>query len=289
MSQTTAPFHTPADLAEALRLLAAHPEAVPVAGGTDLMVAVNYRLTRPAAMLDLTRLAELREWADEGDAIRLGSGVTYARITAELATVLPGLAAAARTVGSPQIRNRGTLGGNLATASPAGDGHPPLLATGADIEIASTRGTRTVPVEAFFTGPKRSVLQPGELITAVTVPKAAGPQQFLKVGTRNAMVIAVCSLAVALDLDERRLGTGIGSAGPTPLTAPDANLIELPWGRTGLFNDALAEEFGRRVAAAARPIDDVRGTAAYRRHALAVCAARALRRVWTAAHGRNGR
>jgi CO/xanthine dehydrogenase FAD-binding subunit len=283
--QVTAPFYRPADLGEALRDLAAHPEAVPVAGGTDLMVAVNYRLTRPEAMLDLTRIAELRAWSDEGDAIRIGSGVPYSRIVAELATVLPGLAAASRTVGSPQIRNRGTLGGNLATASPAGDGHPPLLATGADIEIASTTGRRTVPVAAFFTGPKRSVLEPGELITAVTVPKATGPQQFLKVGTRNAMVIAVCSLAVALDLDTRRLGTGIGSAGPTPLTAPDANRIELPWTRPSLFNDALAEEFGRRVAEAARPIDDVRGTAEYRRHALAVCAARALRRVWTAAHG----
>jgi CO/xanthine dehydrogenase FAD-binding subunit len=283
--QATASFYRPADLGEALRDLAAHPEAVPVAGGTDLMVAVNYRHTRPAAMLDLTRIAELRAWTDEGAAIRIGSGVTYARICAQLATVLPGLAAAARTVGSPQIRNRGTLGGNLATASPAGDGHPPLLATGATIEIASATGRRTVPIAAFFTGPKRSVLEPGELITAVIVPKALGPQQFLKVGTRNAMVIAVCSLAVALDLDTRRLGTGIGSAGPTPLTAPDADRIELPWARPDLFNDALAEEFGRRVAAAARSIDDVRGTAAYRRHALAVCAARALRRVWTAAHG----
>lgn len=346
-------FHRPADLAEAVRLLAAHPEAVPVAGGTDLMVAVNYRLARPPSMLDLTGLAELRVWTDEGDSIRIGSGVPYARIVAELATVLPGLAAASRTVGSPQIRNRGTLGGNLATASPAGDGHPPLLATGATIEIASAASadgpsntadvtassiddpsnptadpfggpaeaatqrlggsaapgsppavgtasraaspadgssalasvrTRTVPIAEFFTGPKRSVLRPGELITAVTVPKATGPQQFLKVGTRNAMVIAVCSLAVALDLETRRVGTGIGSAGPTPLTAPAANRIELPWTRPGLFNDALAEEFGRRVAAAARPIDDVRGTADYRRHALAVCAARALRRVWTAAH-----
>jgi CO/xanthine dehydrogenase FAD-binding subunit len=277
-------FHRPADLAEALRLLADRPDAVPIAGGTDLMVTVNYRLARPAAMLDLTGLAELREWADEGDAIRIGSGVPYSRIVAELATVLPGLAAASRTVGSPQIRNRGTLGGNLATASPAGDGHPPLLATGATVEIASAARTRTVPIAEFFLGPKRSALLPGELITAVLVPKATGPQQFLKVGTRNAMVIAVCSLAVTLDLDTRRLGTGIGSAGPTPLTAPDADRIELPWSRPALFNDALAEEFGRRVAAAARPIDDVRGTADYRRHALAVCAARALRRVWTAAH-----
>ncbi|HEX2145263.1 MAG TPA: FAD binding domain-containing protein, partial [Glycomyces sp.] len=331
-------FHLPADLAEALHLLADDPEAVPVAGGTDLMVAINYRHTRPAAMLDLTGLAELREWTDEGDAIRIGSGVSYARVIAELATVLPGLAAASRTVGSPQIRNRGTLGGNLATASPAGDGHPPLLATGATIEIASAatttaavtaggRGTttiasssadstgdgrstlpaagstaqsasgfsaldsgtaapgvrpgpaantegalasrtstptagssaplsgsgsvastgdrairtRTVPVAEFFAGPKRSVLLPGELITAIIVPKAAGPQQFLKVGTRNAMVIAVCSFAVALDLDARRLGTGIGSAGPTPLTAPEAERIDLPWAAPGRFDDALAE------------------------------------------------
>jgi CO/xanthine dehydrogenase FAD-binding subunit len=314
-------FHRPAELSAAARLLAEQPDTVPIAGGTDLMVAVNYRLARPAAMLDLTGLAELREWTDDGDAIRIGAGVPYSRIIAELATVLPGLAAASRTVGSPQIRNRGTLGGNLATASPAGDGHPPLLATGATVEIASAAAppggdatsaaadgsigpgatttaaggaaevrsvrTRTVPISEFFLGPKRSALRPGELITAVIVPKAAGPQQFLKVGTRNAMVIAVCSLAVALDLDARRLGTGIGSAGPTPLTAPDADRIELPWSRPALFNDALAEEFGRRVAAAARPIDDVRGTADYRRHALAVCAARALRRVWTAAAQRE--
>ncbi|MEU6245946.1 xanthine dehydrogenase family protein subunit M [Glycomyces sp. NPDC047010] len=282
-------FHRPAAVGEAVRLLAEHPEAVPVAGGTDLMVAVNYRHTRPEAMLDLTGLAELRDWTDEGDAVRIGSGVPYARITAELATVLPGLAAAARTVGSPQIRNRGTLGGNLATASPAGDGHPPLLATGATVEIASTGGVRTVPIGEFYLGPKRSALRPGELITAVTVPKAAGPQQFLKVGTRNAMVIAVCSFALALDLDARRLGTGIGSAGPVPLTAPDAEAIDLPWADPGRLDDTLAAEFGRRVAAAARPIDDVRGTAAYRRHALAVCAARALRRVWTAAHDRSPR
>jgi CO/xanthine dehydrogenase FAD-binding subunit len=293
MSGVAAParfgFHRPAAVGEAVRLLAEHPEAVPVAGGTDLMVAVNYRHTRPEAMLDLTGLAELREWTDEGDSVRIGSGVPYARITAELATVLPGLAAAARTVGSPQIRNRGTLGGNLATASPAGDGHPPLLATGATVEAVSVDGVRTIPIGEFYLGPKRSALKPGELITAVTVPKATGPQQFLKVGTRNAMVIAVCSFALALDLDTRRLGTGIGSAGPVPLTAPDAERLDLPWTDPARLDDALAAEFGRRVAAAARPIDDVRGTAAYRRHALAVCAARALRRVWTAAHERTGR
>ncbi|THV32239.1 FAD binding domain-containing protein [Glycomyces paridis] len=277
-------FHRPADLAEALRLLAADPEAVPIAGGTDLMVALNYRRARPRALLDLTGVADLREWTDEGAAVRIGAGVTYARVAAELGGVLPGLAAAARTVGSPQIRNRATLAGNLATASPAGDGHPPLLATGATVTAASAAGERLMPIGDFFTGPKRSALRPGELITAVTVPKAAGPQQFLKVGTRNAMVIAVCSFALALDTGRRVLGTGIGSAGPVPLRAGEAEAVDLPWEAPDRFGEGLAVEFGRLVAAAARPIDDVRATADYRRHALAVCAARALRRAWAEAH-----
>ncbi|WP_168801735.1 FAD binding domain-containing protein [Glycomyces buryatensis] len=276
-------FYRPTETADALRFLAERPEAVPVAGGTDLMVGVNYRHIRPEAMLDLTAIVELCTWTDEGTAIRIGSGVPYARIVAELATALPGLAAASRTVGSPQIRNRGTVGGNLATASPAGDAHPPLLATGANIEIAAPEGRRTVAIDDFFTGPKRSVLRPGEIITAVTVPKAAGPQQFLKVGTRNAMVISVCAFALALDLDRRTVGTGIGSAGPTPLRALPAEELELPWAAPAGLTDATVERFGDLVAAAARPIDDVRGTAAYRRHALAVCAARALRRTWRAA------
>ncbi|MEU6860853.1 FAD binding domain-containing protein [Glycomyces sp. NPDC046736] len=280
-------FHRPAGLAEALRLRADHPGAVPLAGGTDLMVALNYRHTRPEAILDLTGVPELREWSDEGEAIRIGATVPYTRIVADLAADLPALAAASLTVGSPQIRNRGTLGGNLATASPAGDGHPPLLATGATVHLASATGARTVPIGEFFTGPKRSALAAGELITAVTVPKAQGPQQFLKVGTRNAMVIAVCSIALALDVEARRLGTGIGSAGPTPLAAPEAERLDLPWTAPHRLSDAAVAEFGRLVAAAASPIDDVRSSADYRRHALAVCAARALRRTWGAAFERS--
>jgi CO/xanthine dehydrogenase FAD-binding subunit len=193
---------------------------------------------------------------------------------------------ASRTVGSPQIRNRGTVGGNLGSASPAGDAHPPLIAGSAAgpalVEVASTRGTREVPIREFFLGPKKSALAEDELITAVLVPKARGPQQFAKVGTRNAMVIAVCSFGLSLDLPARRVGTGIGSAGPVPLravAAEDYAAEVLPWAG-GALTDDVAREFGELVAAAAQPIDDVRGSAAYRRHALAVLARRTLSWAW---------
>ncbi|MGY1712048.1 FAD binding domain-containing protein [Geodermatophilus sp. SYSU D00758] len=277
-------FLQPATWAEALALRTERPDALPLAGGTDVMVDLTFDRRRPAALLDLTRVPDLREWALEGDRVRLGAGVPYARVLGELAGRLPGLAMAARTVGSPQIRTRGTVGGNLGSASPAGDAHPPLLAAGAEVELASAaRGTRRLPVADFFTGPKRSALAADELIAAVLVPVAAGPQQFCKVGTRNAMVIAVTSLAVALHPDRRAVGTGIGSAAPTPRRAPEAEQLlaaELDWAGRAPLDADLAAEFGRRVAAAAAPIDDVRGSAAYRRHALAVMARRALAWAW---------
>src|ERR1700681_901058 len=167
---------------------AAHPDALPIAGGTDVMVEINFDRHRPPAFLDLTRVAELTEWGSEDGLLRIGAGVTYARIINELGDRLPGLAMASRTVGSPQIRNRGTVGGNLGSASPAGDAHPPLLAADAIVEMASVRGVRVLPISDFFTGVKRNVLQPDELISAVIVRPAAGPQQFSKIGTRNAMV-----------------------------------------------------------------------------------------------------
>jgi CO/xanthine dehydrogenase FAD-binding subunit len=277
-------FFRPSTVDEALAAKAAHPDAVPICGGTDVMVELNFDRRRPAALLDLSSVVSLAEWGADGDHLRIGAGVSYRRIIDEAAGRAPGLAMAARTVGSPQIRNRGTVGGNLGSASPAGDAHPPLLAASATVEIASVRGTRTVPVAAFFTGPKRSVLAADELVTAVLLPPANGPQQFAKVGTRNAMVIAVCSFALALDPPARRVGTGIGSAGPTPLSAPDAERLlaeDLPWESRGPLDDALARRFGDLVALAASPIDDVRGTAAYRRHALSVLARRALTWAWT--------
>jgi CO/xanthine dehydrogenase FAD-binding subunit len=277
-------FLQPSTWDDALAAKAEHPDAVPIAGGTDVMVEMNFDRRRPPALLDLTRVDALTEWGTDGDRLRVGAGVTYRRLVEELGTRLPGLAAASRTVGSPQIRNLGTVGGNLGSASPAGDAHPPLLAAGAVVELASVRGVRRVPVGEFFTGPKRSVLAPDELIAAFVVPAAPGPQQFAKVGTRNAMVIAVCAFALALDPDRRTVGTGIGSAGPTPLRAPEAEAFladALPWDSRGSVPDAVATRFGELVGAAARPIDDVRGSAAYRRHALAVLARRTLGWAWT--------
>jgi CO/xanthine dehydrogenase FAD-binding subunit len=276
-------FLRPSTLTEALAAKAAHPDAVPIAGGTDVMVELNFDHRRPAALLDLTRVGELAEWSRTSTGVRLGAGVPYVRIITELGERLPGLAMAARTVGSPQIRNRGTVGGNLGAASPAGDTHPVLLATDAVVEVASVRGTREIPIGEFYRGVKRNALEPDELITAVLLTTGDGPQQFSKVGTRNAMVIAVCSFGLALHPETGTVGAGIGSAGPTPLRAVDAERFlagELPWDSPKPLTDSVTHRFGELVAAAARPIDDVRGSADYRRHALSVLARRTLTWAW---------
>jgi CO/xanthine dehydrogenase FAD-binding subunit len=256
---------TPRTLDEALRLRGAHPDALPIEGGTDVMVELNFDRTRPPALLNLNEVAELKGWSRENGALRLGASLTYTEVRqSPLAGMLPALAQAARTVGSPQIQNRGTIGGNLGTASPAGDALPPLLVEGAEVELASVRGVRTVPLEEFLLGPKRNALAPDELIAAIVVRPSGAPQTFMKVGPRNAMVIAVVSLALAADRERGEIRAAYGSAGPVPklVTAPvDAR-----------------DGFPEQVAGAASPIDDVRGSAAYRRHALRVLTARALQR-----------
>ena len=253
---------SPHSLAEALRLKAERPEAVPIAGGTDVMVGLNFDRLRPPTLLNLNEVPELRGWSRENGTLRLGAGLTYAEAMEEpLAGLLPALAEASRTVGSPQIRNRGTIGGNLGTSSPAGDALPPLLVAETDVVLASVRGERTVALQDFVVGPKRNVLADDELIVAVVLPVASGRETFMKVGPRNAMVIAVVSLALRVG-DELR--AAFGSAGPVP-TLVRAGRDEV-------------DSFPDRVAEAASPIDDVRGTAAYRRHALRVLTKRALDR-----------
>jgi CO/xanthine dehydrogenase FAD-binding subunit len=261
---------TPRSLEEALRLRAEVPGARPIDGGTDVMVEVNFDRARPEALLNLNEVGELDGWARDDGSLRLGAGLTYTEAMApELAALMPGLAEASRTVGSPQIRNRGTLGGNLGTASPAGDALPPLLVAGAEVELASTaRGTRTLALEEFLVGPKRNALAPDELIVGVRVRPSGAPQTFMKVGPRNAMVIAVCSLALEVDPERGQLRAAFGSAGPV------ARLVTAPLDE--------ADGFPEQVAAAASPIDDVRGTAAYRRHALRVLTTRALERCLAA-------
>lgn len=280
-------FLQPTSWPEALAMKEAHPDAMPLAGGTDVMVEINLDRHRPEAVIDLTRLAELTVWGMDGPFLRVGAGVTYTRLISELGDRLPGLAMASRTVGSPQIRNRGTVGGNLGTASPAGDAHPPLLASNALVEVASRSGSRRIAASEFFVGPKRSAMRKDELIAAFLIEPAKGPQQFSKVGTRNAMVIAVCSFGLALDAERRRVGAGIGSAGPTPIKASQAESFLQGvldegglWERRAELGESALSKFGELVAAAAKPIDDIRGTAAYRRHALSVLARRCLAWAW---------
>ncbi|MFE9425496.1 FAD binding domain-containing protein [Kitasatospora sp. NPDC006697] len=283
-------FLRPASWDEALAAKAEFPTALPISGGTDVMVEMNFDVHRPSALLDLNRITELAEWSVDDQTVLLGASVPYARIIDELSGPLPGLALASHTVGSPQIRNRGGVGGNLGGASPAGDAHPALLAAGRDVfvEVASAaRGTRLIPIDEFYVGVKRNSMEPDELIRRVHIPVADGPQQFSKIGTRNAMVIAVAAFGFALHPKNGTVGTGIGSAAPTPRRAVEAEeylqgvLAERGlWESGGLLGTEVVQRFGELVKAAASPIDDVRGTAAYRRHTLAVMARRTLTWTW---------
>jgi CO/xanthine dehydrogenase FAD-binding subunit len=255
---------TPRSFEEALELKADHLDALPIQGGTDVMVALNFDRARPGVLLNLNEVTELRGWSRENGSLRLGAGLTYTEAISALAEDLPALAEASRTVGSPQIRNRGTIGGNLGTASPAGDALPPLFVEGAEVEVASVRGTRRLSLAEFLVGVKRTALADDELIAGVLFEPSRQPQTFMKVGPRNAMVIAVCSLALVADRERGELRASFGSAAPT-VRVVTAALDE-------------ADGFPDRVAEAASPIDDVRGTADYRRHALRVLTRRALER-----------
>jgi CO/xanthine dehydrogenase FAD-binding subunit len=259
---------SPRSLDEALRMKAERPDARPIEGGTDVMFDLNFDRARPDALLNLNEVSDLKSWRRENGTLRLGAALTYTEAMVELAASLPALAEASRTVGSPQIRNRGTIGGNLGTASPAGDALPPLLIESSEVELVSVRGTRRLPVTEFLVGPKRNALADDELIAAVYVEPSGAAQTFMKIGPRNAMVIAVCSLALAVDRERNELRASFGSAGPV----------------AGLVVASLGElaGFPEQVAAAASPIDDVRGTAAYRRHALRVLTSRALERCLAA-------
>jgi CO/xanthine dehydrogenase FAD-binding subunit len=248
------------------------------------MVDLNFGRKRPERVVAIDRLPELT-YLERNGVVRIGAGVTYTRMLAE-DVGSAALREAARTVGSPQIRNAGTLGGNIATSSPAGDTLPVLAALDATIVLRSKAGARRVKFTEFMTGPKKNVRRADELVVGAEWDDAGPAQTFMKVGTRNAMVIAVAGLALAIDRARRRVGIGLGSCGPTILRAPEAErfaaaLLEThEWEPRGTPSDAELSQFGRLVASAAHPIDDQRGTAAYRRHVLGVMGARALARLW---------
>jgi CO/xanthine dehydrogenase FAD-binding subunit len=272
-------------LEEALAHRRDHPGAVPIAGGTDLMVELNFDRGRPETMIDICRVPELARWRREDDgSVFLGSGVTYTRIMDELADQAT-LVQASRTVGSPQIRNRATVGGNLGTASPAGDALPALAVYDAEIELVKAGGgSRRLPFAGFITGVKRNALEPDELILGAHWRPVRGPGSFSKIGTRNAMVISVAGVAFQMDEDARTVRVALGSVAPTIVRCVDAEAFAAgELSGAGLWDDphasmddAVLMRFGELAAAAASPIDDVRGTAAYRKHAVAVLARRAL-------------
>lgn len=267
-------------LDDALAFLAARPDAEAIAGGTDLMVEINFGRHRPAALVAIDRLTELRGIERNGQ-VRMGAGVTFTRMLTDDAGS-QAMRESARTVGSPQIRNAGTLGGNLGTASPAGDALPVLAALDATVVLRSASGERRVPFTEYMTGPKKSVRRRDELAVAAEWEDAGPAQTFMKAGTRNAMIIAIASLALVVDRERKRVGVGLGSCAPTIVRAGEAEtfarglLDTLGWERPASPSEADCAEFGRLVAAAARPIDDVRGTAAYRLRAVQVLARRAL-------------
>ncbi|MEU8995058.1 xanthine dehydrogenase family protein subunit M [Streptomyces caniferus] len=285
-------FLRPASWEEALAAKAEHPTAVPIAGGTDVMVEINFDHRRPEYLLDLNRIGELSEWEVGEKTVRLGASVPYTQIMENLRAELPGLALASHTVASPQIRNRGGVGGNLGTASPAGDAHPALLAAGGEVEVESVRGRRMIPIDDFYVGVKRNAMEPDELIRSVHLPKADGPQQFSKVGTRNAMVIAVCAFGIALHPETRTVRTGIGSAAPTPVRAREAEDFLAAaleeggfWESAGALPPSVAKQFAQLASGACNPIDDVRGSAKYRRHAVGIMARRTLGWTWESYRG----
>ena len=272
-------------LQQALEALRDHPGARLVQGGTDLMVEVNFNRTTLHDVVALRRVNELKRWhiVEDSQTIRLGAGVPYAEMErSPLCHHLPALAQAARTVGSPQIRAAGSLGGNLGTCSPAGDGLPVLSALDATVHLQSLDASRDLSIHEFMLGVKKNARQPNEVIVAVTLPILDGFQGYAKVGTRNAMVISAASACVVHDAIGGTVRVALGAVAPTVVRTREAEA----WlaSQTNLtapltVSLELAREFGRRAAAECSPIDDHRSTAAYRRHAIAVLVERLLLRA----------
>jgi len=276
-------FHIASSTEEVCGLLAEDPTREILAGGTDFMVEVNFRHKDPSAVIAIDRVPELKQWRHDGDAVSIGSCVTYREIErGPLSTIVPALAQSARTVGSPQIRNVATIGGNLGTASPAGDMIPVLLALDAKVIIRSINGSREVSIDELITGVKETSLADNEFIEKIRVPILRGPQEFLKVGPRNAMVISIASLAMVTDLERSAIAIALGSVTAAPSRAREAEAYIqdfLDWNVMTVESSALPN-FRRLVGEASSPINDHRSSATYRKHAVGVLGQRALLRIF---------
>ena len=273
------------ELNTALAALREHHDARLIQGGTDLMVEINFNHVKPTTMISLRDVASLRTIRrDQPGTLSIGSGVPYSVIEGEpVLSDIPALAQAARTVGSPQIRAAGSLGGNLGTCSPAGDTLPVMFALDAMIHLNTLDSTRVVSIHDFMTGVKRSVRQHDEIITSIDFPIINGWQGYSKVGVRNAMVISVASACLVADHENSDVRIALGSVGPTIIRCREAEAWlkssqDLSAGQSISLD--VAKEFGRRAAGESSPIDDHRSTAQYRRHAISVLASRLLRKAY---------
>ncbi|KWX02248.1 Xanthine dehydrogenase [Carbonactinospora thermoautotrophica] len=273
----------PRSLDEAVEALSATPGALAIAGGTDLMVEINAGLLLPRAVVALADVPELAGWTVHEGHLLLGANLTFAQLShPDLAVLAPALAQAARAVGSPQVRNVGTLGGNIGTAAPTSDLLPALTALGAVVTCRGPRGWREVPLGELLAGRRRPALLPGELVVSVRVPLTRGPQEFIKVGRRNALAPTVASFALVIDLDHRYIGCAAGAVAPAPVRLTEAEqwlATAIDWVVGRVADPGVYDRFGELVARQLDPVDDYRAPAAYRRHVIAVCAARALRRA----------
>jgi len=260
--------HSPTTLAEAYGLLSERGALKIIAGGTDLMVLMNAHMLDASEFLDIWRMDELRGIEDQGDALRIGALTTYTQlIKSELIQKhAPSLIAASRTIGAIQIQNRGTIGGNVVNASPAGDSLPVLAAYDAEVELGGARGTRRVPFNQFYTGYRRTVLEPDELVLAVRLPKLKQGEGdfFWKVGTRRAQAISKTVMAVRARIEDRRIDSisiAVGSVAPTVVRAFGTEKL-----LTGSVVDkTLIKQAGEMIAREITPITDLRSTERYRR------------------------
>lgn len=270
-------------IGEALDALAQFSEATVIHGGTDVMVEVNFGRRAPRHVVSLHGISELNEWRRTAyDTVFIGAGVPYRLMeSGEIAEMFPALAEAARTVGSPQIRARGTLGGNLGTCSPAGDGLPVLAALDGVVHLASHSGEREMPFVDFMVGVKRNALRPAEIITGVTLPIRRGFQGYSKVGVRNAMVISIASACLVFDRDVKRVSLALGAVAPTVVRCTAAeDLVNSHLAQHESVTPELIDEFSRLAVQSANPITDHRSTADYRRHAVSVLSRRLLERTF---------
>lgn len=273
----------PRTLDEAVQLLAQYGRAARIInGGTDLLIEIERKIRHPRVLIDISRVPGLDTIREDGDTIRLGPSVTHNQVvgSALLRRVAYPLVRACWEVGAPQIRNRGTIAGNLITASPANDTITPLWAMGAEVKLRSVRGERILPFSAFFKGVRKTAMEPDEMLVEIRFQKMSPKDRgtFIKLGLRRTQAIAVVNCAVVLEFEDLEISNAwitLGAVAPTIIGAGEAEQYLVGQ----YLSDAVIEQAAHMAADAAQPIDDVRGTAEYRRAMVRVCVARALRQI----------